>query len=165
MKSRKHKSKDQGRLAAQLVQRLVKEARQAQKRSHAPYSGFKIGAAVLTANGDIFGGANVENSSYGATVCAERVAIWSAVTDSQRNSSMTSGLLDVVCVVSSSPEAWPPCGMCRQVISEFAHADTLVLTQGLKGPVKSYKFSELFPESFSAEFLKGQSHTERKNKR
>ncbi len=154
MKSRKAQNNSSRPLASQLMQELLREARLAQKKSHSPYSGFKIGAAVLTDQGDIYSGANVENSSYGATVCAERVAIWSAVTDSLSKTKSKKKFLDVICVVSSSKEAWPPCGMCRQVISEFAHANTLVLTQGLSGKVKSYKFSELFPESFGAEFLK-----------
>lgn len=155
-KTKKNKSRKENNqsipLAAELLEKLIDEAKKAQKKSHSPYSGYKIGASVLTASGDIFSGANVENSSYGATVCAERVAIWSAVTDI--DTIQKNYFIDVICVVSASPEAWPPCGMCRQVISEFAHKDTVVITQGTKGPAKSYKFSELFPESFSADFLK-----------
>lgn len=155
MKSQKALLKKTIPLAADLVNNLLSEARKAQKKSYSPYSGFKIGASVLTDSGDIFSGANVENSSYGATVCAERVAIWNAVTDIESKIKSKKSFLDVICVVSSSADAWPPCGMCRQVISEFAHNDTIIITQGLKGPAKSYKFSELFPESFGAEFLKG----------
>lgn len=138
-------------LALELVEELFAEAYKAQKKSHSPYSGYKIGASILTADGDIYTGANVENSSYGATVCAERVAIWSAITDLE--STQKGSFIDVVCVVSSSPEAWPPCGMCRQVISEFAHKDTIILSRGIQGETKSYTFAELFPESFNAKFL------------
>ncbi len=152
MKSQKANNQNVVPLAADLLKQLLDQAKKAQKKSHSPYSGYKIGASVLTSDGNIFSGANVENSSYGATVCAERVAIWSAATDI--DAKLKKEFVDVVCVVSSSKEAWPPCGLCRQVISEFAHKDTIIITQGLEGPAKSYRFNELFPESFGAKFLK-----------
>jgi len=141
-------------VAAELIKELLTEAKRAQKNSYSPYSGYKIGASVLMADGQIYGGANIENASYGATVCAERTAIWTALIGADpKDKKADSKLVDVVCVVSSSKEAWPPCGMCRQVISEFGHAETVIITQGQEGPARSYKFKDLFPEGFDPKFL------------
>lgn len=143
--------KSQKPLPKNILKELIVLAEIAQKKSHSPYSKYKIGASLLTADGSAYAGANVENSSYGATVCAERVAIWSAVTDIKANNKKL--FIDVICVVSSAEEAWPPCGMCRQVMSEFCHKDTLIVTKGTGKKYKTYKLSDLFPESFSAKFL------------
>lgn len=103
---------------------LVQAAREAKSRAYAPYSRFQVGAAVRV-DGAIFTGANVENASYGATLCAERTAIASAVSAGHRR-------LEIVAISTSAPPGTPieqrsPCGICRQVISEFAGPDTLVL--------------------------------------
>jgi cytidine deaminase len=103
---------------------LVRAAREAKSRAYAPYSRFQVGAAVVM-DGTIFPGANVENASYGATLCAERNAIASAVAAGHRR-------LEVVVVSTSAPsgtaiEQRSPCGICRQVISEFAGPDTLIV--------------------------------------
>ncbi len=128
--------------------KLFTAATIAQKRAHAPYSGAFIGAAVLMTDGQIFSGCNVENASYGGTVCAERVAIWKSVSEGAAKN------IAEILVVSDAPAPWPPCGLCRQVIAEFATVDTMVYTTNLTGTMKTFKFSEIFPESFTPDFLK-----------
>lgn len=118
-----------------------------QKRAHAPYSGAFIGAAVLMSDGKVFSGCNVENASYGGTVCAERVAIWKAVSEGSKQ-------IAEIMVISDADAPWPPCGLCRQVIAEFATEATMVYTANLTGKMKTFKFSEIFPESFTPGFLK-----------
>lgn len=132
---------------------LLQAALLAQKNSYSPFSGFKIGSAVLWSDGTLTSGCNVENASYGATVCAERVAIWNGI--SQRKHSDKLDLkIEQVMVVSSTDAAWPPCGMCRQVIAEFGTEKTLVHLANSKGEYKTFTFAELFPYGFSPEFLK-----------
>lgn len=106
---------------------LLESAREVKVRAHAPYSGFQVGAA-LRMDGVLFTGANVENASYGATICAERTAIGAAVSAGRRR-------IGIIAVSTSAPEGAPledrsPCGICRQVISEFAGGETLVLIDG-----------------------------------
>lgn len=115
----------------------------AQKRAHAPYSGAFIGAAVLMADGKIYNGCNVENASYGGTVCAERIAIFKAISESDNRQ------ISEILVVSDFEKPWPPCGFCRQVIAEFANEKTLVHTANLHKTIKTFKFTEIFPESFN----------------
>lgn len=133
------------KISSQVLYRMASEAR---GRAHAPYSHFQVGAAILLSTGEVFGGCNVENASYGATVCAERVATWKAISEK--------GPIQIteVAVVTDAAEAWPPCGMCRQVLAEFASADTLVHLGNLQGLQRSLKFSELFPLAFRADSLK-----------
>ena len=117
-------------------------------KAHAPYSGFQVGAAIVTQRGEIFGGCNVENASYGGTNCAERTAIFKAVSEIKKVS------IDHVVVVTDQKNPWPPCGFCRQVISEFAHEKTWVHLANLKGIQSSQPFSEVFPSSFTGSHLK-----------
>lgn len=133
--------------ASASVKELYQKACDARLRSHSPYSGHKVGAALRTASGEIFAGCNVENSSYGATNCAERVAIQTAVA--------TTGSLEIreVMVVTDSSEPWPPCGLCRQVIAEFGPACT-VYAANLEGTLVTSAFSELLPRAFTGSFLK-----------
>lgn len=134
---------------------LLKAAQTAQKNSYSPFSGFKIGSAVLWNNGAITSGCNVENASYGATVCAERVAIWNGISQQHTLGIINSPLkIAEIMVVSSSAEAWPPCGMCRQVIAEFGSEKTLVHLANINGDYKTFTFAELFPYGFNPEFLK-----------
>ncbi len=94
--------------------RLAEAAREASRNSHSPYSGFPVGAAVLLRDGSVHSGCNVENASYGATVCAERVAVFRAV------ASRGGGIvIDAVAIYTPTQEPVPPCGICRQVIGEF----------------------------------------------
>ncbi len=126
---------------------LLTKALDGQKNSYAPYSGKHIGAAVLMDNGKIYSGCNVENASYGGTICAERTAIVKAVSDGAKK-------IKEVLVVSSEQNPWPPCGFCRQVIAEFASPETLIHLANPQGQSRSLKFVDLFPEAFGPAHLK-----------
>lgn len=126
---------------------LHKLAVEARLRAHAPYSGHKIGAALVLSSGVVATGGNIENASYGATVCAERVAIWKALSENP------GAKIAEIAVVSDAAEPWPPCGLCRQVIAEFATPDTLVHVGDLKSSRTTYKFSEIFPAAFTPAHL------------
>lgn len=126
---------------------LLKSALDGQKNSYAPYSGKHIGAAVLMDNGKIYSGCNVENASYGGTICAERTAIVKAISDGAKK-------IKEVMVVSSEQNPWPPCGFCRQVIAEFASPDTMIHLANPQGQSRTLKFVDLFPEAFGPAHLK-----------
>lgn len=118
---------------------LYEMALKAKEFAYAPYSNFKVGAAVLTSDGMVFLGNNIENSSYGATVCAERVAIFKAVSEAKTNI--------VKLAISSDTEDFTfPCGICRQVINEFLPDGEIILGNG--DEIKVYKVSELMPFAF-----------------
>lgn len=122
--------------------RLVDAAREAVCRAYAPYSRLQVGAAVLTAKGHVYTGVNVENASYGLTVCAERAAIFTAV--AQEGPEMR---LQALAVVSDAAGACPPCGACRQVIFEFG-PDAAVIFQGPDG-LEEVPIASLLPGAFS----------------
>lgn len=129
-------------------EKLLESARKIAAHSYSPYSKRKVGSAVRLANDKIYSGANVENASFGATVCAERVAVWKAMSENP-------GIpVEEIVVYTSAEEPWPPCGMCRQVLAEFASNKLIVHTANDKGIQKTYAFKDLFPESFSPDFLK-----------
>jgi cytidine deaminase len=121
--------------------RLLKSARKAMKNAYAPFSQFKVGAAILTSKGDIFLGCNVENSSYGMSNCAERTAIFSAVADKGPR-------LEILAVAVTNGQGVPcsPCGACRQVIYEFG-PEAIVFFQGKHGWTES-PITDLLPEGF-----------------
>jgi cytidine deaminase len=121
-------------------QQLMEEARRAREAAYAPYSNFKVGAAVLTATGEIFSGCNLENASLGATMCAERVAICTAVAAGWRN-------FTALAVIADTPEPVAPCGLCRQVLAEFS-PDCQVLMANLAGRWRLVNLKELFPLAF-----------------
>ena len=121
---------------------LFVAAEKARKNSYSPYSGFKVGAAVRLTTGEIFGGCNVENSSFGGTVCAERVAIQSAIAAKGPSSRIAE-----ILVVTDATPAWPPCGICRQVIAEFG-AGAKVHAVNLNGALKSQSLKDLLPDAF-----------------
>lgn len=125
---------------------LVEAARKAREKAHAPYSNFKVGAAVRAKSGKIYGGCNVESASYGLTVCAERVAIWKAVSEGEREFSE-------IAVVADTQELTPPCGVCRQIIWEFC-GDVPVIFANLAGKSEIEKMSSLLPRAFDTKFLK-----------
>ena len=126
---------------------LFEKALAARDHSYSPYSQVQVGAAVLFDTGHVYSGTNIENASFGATVCAERVAIWKALSEN--------GSRRIKEIAEVTPEGWPPCGMCRQVIAEFATADTIVHVGTVKGGIeRSYRFSELLPEAFSPRHMK-----------
>lgn len=120
-----------------------------QKKSYSPYSEKKIGAAILLADGTLYGGCNIENASYGATVCAERVAVWKAVSEKARIK-----ISEVFVVSPKGSPPWPPCGMCRQVLSEFCTDKTLVHCSNPDGEVVSTEFGDIFPGAFRKDYLK-----------
>lgn len=120
-------------------QELYKAAVEARENSYSPYSHFAVGAAVRTADGKIYKGCNIENGSYGLTVCAERNAIFAAIGASERN-------LAELCVVADTSGPVSPCGACRQVMSEFK-INRIILTN-LKGDVKEMSLEEILPYGF-----------------
>ena len=128
-------------LSAKERQILLQRARKAMKQAHAPYSNFRVGAALLTTKGKVFAGCNVENASYGMTNCAERTAIFTAV--AQLGSKME---IRAVAVTNAQGVPCSPCGACRQVIYEFG-PDATVIFQAAKGWKESH-ITELLPEGF-----------------
>ena len=123
---------------------LVQAAQAVMKNAYAPYSKFQVGAAVLTSRGNIYSGCNVENSSYGLTVCAERNAVGQAV---------ASGDQEIIAVAIAVPDApCPPCGMCRQVLTEFAVKETPVALVGKKRR-SLHQLGDLLPHAFDKNFL------------
>ena len=128
-----------------MKEKLIEMAKKARDNAYAPYSNFKVGAALLTEDGEIFTGANVENASYGLSICAERVAVFKAVSEGKRK-------FKAIAVVADTEKPTPPCGACRQVLAEFG--DLEVIMANLKGDVKVMKLSELLPEAFMPEDLR-----------
>jgi cytidine deaminase len=121
--------------------RLLRAARKVARNAYAPFSEFRVGAAILTTKGEVFVGCNVENSSYGMTNCAERTAIFSAVAKSGPELE-----IQAVAVVNDQGTACSPCGACRQVIYEFGPR-AIIFYQGEKGPKQSL-ITDLLPEGF-----------------
>ena len=126
---------------------LVAAALAARERAHAPFSKFKVGAALETADGVIVTGCNVENATYGLTICAERVAVFKAISDGHRRFTR-------IVVAADTNEPTPPCGACRQILWEFG-GDLEVILANLSGERRSYQMKELFPAPFDAGFLDG----------
>ena len=124
--------------------KLQQSAFSALEYSHSPYSNRRIGAALRLSNGKTYSGTNIENASYGGTVCAERVAIFKAYSENKLPVSISE-----IFVASESAAPWPPCGFCRQVLAEFASEDTLVTIGNMQGKTKTFKFKDLLPEAFS----------------
>jgi cytidine deaminase len=119
---------------------LVAAAGEARERAYAPYSGFQVGAALLSDDGSRFTGANVENASYGLSMCAERTAVFHAVAQGVRR-------LRAVAVVASNDEPTWPCGACRQVLYEFG-PDLVVISEGQGGRREERSLADLLPEAF-----------------
>jgi cytidine deaminase len=124
---------------------LIASAQSARILAHAPYSHFQVGAAVETGEGKIFSGCNIENATYGLTVCAERVAVWKALSEGARG-------FRRVAVVVDTDELTPPCGACRQVLWEFC-ADIEVILANLTGKKAVYRLRDLLPYPFDQRFL------------
>jgi homotetrameric cytidine deaminase len=133
---------------------LLDAARAALTHAHAPYSRFAVGAAVLDDRGRVFTGANVENASYGLAMCAERVAVFSAVASGARR-------IVAVAVTAKSRRAITPCGACRQVLAEFCAAATPVHSDGDDGSVVTSTVGELLPRAFGADAFAGPREDER----
>jgi cytidine deaminase len=128
---------------------LIETAKAARLQSVAPFSNFLVGAALQTRAGKVYTGCNVESASYGLTVCAERVAIWKAVSEGERD------FTDLV-VVADTESLTPPCGTCRQIIWEFAKHAKIVLAN-LRGLREEVEIKDLLPRAFDARFLKDAS--------
>jgi cytidine deaminase len=128
------------------IKSLIEAAGKARENAHAPFSKFRVGAAVMTEDGRIYYGCNVESASYGLTVCAERVAIWKAVSEGVK------GFTGIV-VVTDTDELTPPCGTCRQIIWEFC-GDVPLVFANLKGKTETFSVGELLPRAFDNKFLK-----------
>ncbi|MDI6855324.1 MAG: cytidine deaminase [Candidatus Thermoplasmatota archaeon] len=121
--------------------KLIQEAKEALKNAYAPYSKFRVGAAVLTKKGNIYRGCNVENSSYALTICAERNALANAIANGERD-------LEAIAIVAEGKKLRTPCGACRQAIIEFSK-DVLVIIGNLKGKKEVRSIKELLPMPFS----------------
>jgi len=126
------------------VDRLLEAAKRAKERAYAPYATFHVGAALLTPEGKIYSGCNVENTSYGLTNCAERTAIFKMAADGERK-------IAEILVIGDTEEYLPPCGACRQVIAEFSSVDTIVYMSNKYGDFKKTTVGELLPFIFFLE--------------
>ena len=140
----------------EMAQELIQIARQARQWSYAPYSNYMVGAAVLTASGRIYDGANVENAAYPVTICAERVAIFKAVSEGEK---------EFLALAVVSANAGTPCGSCRQVMAEFG-LDSVVLIADENGRLRQKTtLAKLLPGAFRADYLKrraeDQAHVEK----
>jgi cytidine deaminase len=132
-------------LSEESLEQLIETAKSARLQSIAPFSNFLVGAAVKTDEGKIYTGCNVESASYGLTVCAERVAIWKALSEGERQ-------FIELAIVADTESLTPPCGTCRQIIWEFAKNATIVLGN-LRGETQIVSIRELLPRAFDARFL------------
>lgn len=126
---------------------LISQAYEAQKKAYVPYSGFRVGAALLTKSGSIYQGCNIENAAYSPTNCAERTAVFKAVSEGERE-------FRAIAIVGADDSYTAPCGVCRQVLREFVEPEEfVVLMVGQGYDYKSMTLEELLPESFSAQNL------------
>ncbi|MED4016495.1 MULTISPECIES: cytidine deaminase [Sutcliffiella] len=126
------------------INALIEEAKSARERAYVPYSKFKVGAALLMRDGKVFKGCNIENASYGMTNCAERTALFKAYSEGETE-------VAAIAVVADTDRPVPPCGACRQVISELCSKDTKVILTNLKGDIQELTVEELLPGAFTAE--------------
>lgn len=126
--------------------KLILAAEKAKLNSYSPYSKFRVGAALLTKSGKIITGCNIENSSFSLTVCAERTALFKAVSDAQRE-------FKAIAIVSDADGFTPPCGACRQVIKDLAGNIDIVLSDGSR-KIKIVKLSSLLPLPFNDKYIK-----------
>jgi cytidine deaminase len=129
------------------LHKLIKLAIAARENAYSPYSQKKLGAAILLDTGEVYCGCNIENASYGATVCAERVALWKALSEKPQSK------VKLVVVCSDEETPWPPCGMCRQVLAEFCTMDCEVLSINLNNQQRRSFMKDLFPEGFGPQNL------------
>jgi cytidine deaminase len=127
------------------MSKLVEAALAAREHAHAPFSKFKVGAALEDESGRIFTGCNVENATYGLTVCAERVAVFKAVSEGARKFTR-------IAVAADTDSLTPPCGACRQILWEFL-GDAEVTLVNLHGKSETMRLRDLFPRPFDASFL------------
>ena len=128
-------------------EQLIEKAKEAMRRAYVPYSGYKVGAALLCADGTVYGGCNIENASYSPTNCAERTAFFQAVYDGHRD-------FVAIAVVGGKDGvitgAFPPCGVCRQVMREFCADDFMIYVGGKDDTYQALSLAQILPYSFSA---------------
>lgn len=132
------------------IQELIRQALDARRNAYAPYSHFKVGASLLTESGDIFSGANVENASYGATICAERSAILQAIFHGQKQ---IVAIAIVGFAEDSKIDYAYPCGICRQVLNEFSTAKTIIIVAKSIETYEVYTMAEILPHGFGPDNL------------
>jgi len=135
-------------IATPTLVELKRRARAAAQHAYAPYSGFAVGAAVLAANGAIHAGANVENASFGLTICAERNAVFQAVAQGVRS-------IEAVVLYTPTPSAATPCGACRQVLHEFGPEALIVCCTDDAAAERRYSLAELLPDAFGPDATDG----------
>ena len=128
-------------------EKLARMAMEAMEHAYVPYSGYKVGAALLCADGTVYCGCNIENASYSPTVCAERTAFFKAVYDGHRDFQAIAVCGGKDGVITG---AFPPCGVCRQVMREFCRDDFVIYLVGAGGSYEALTLSQLLPYSFSA---------------
>lgn len=126
---------------------LFEQAKKAQQNAYSPYSKVKVGAAVLTENGTIHSGCNIENSSYGGSTCAEQVAILSAISQGHRQ-------IQKICIITDASPPWPPCGICRQMMAEFMDENAVLELANPNGVQSVHTLKEFLPHAFTPQHLK-----------
>ncbi|MCU9613914.1 cytidine deaminase [Caldibacillus lycopersici] len=126
------------------TEQLVLEAKEAMKRAYVPYSKFPVGAALLTTDGKVYHGCNIENAAYSMTNCAERTAFFKAISEGDNK-------FEMLAVVADTDRPCSPCGACRQVISEFCSPSMKVILTNLHGDIQETTVAELLPGAFNAE--------------
>ena len=124
---------------------MITAAIAAREHAHAPYSRFRVGAALLDDTGRIHTGCNVENATYGLTVCAERIAVFKAISEGARR-------FTKIAIVADTDQLTPPCGACRQILWEFC-GDIEITLANLRGKTETIQLATLFPRAFDASFL------------
>lgn len=124
-------------------EQLLQQAKEIREKAYVPYSKFPVGAALLTKTGKVYLGCNIENAAYPVTCCAERVAIFKAISEGEFE-------FEQLAVAADTDRPVPPCGSCRQVMSEFFHKDTWIHAANLSGAVKSMTMEEILPFSFGS---------------
>ncbi len=125
---------------------LIEAALEARKHAHAPFSGFQVGAALEDETGRVWTGCNIENATYGLTVCAERVAVFKALSEGARS-------FRRIVIAADTQRLTPPCGACRQILWEFC-GDLEVVLVNLQGSTERYRLGELLPRAFDATFIR-----------
>jgi cytidine deaminase len=127
------------------MNKLLEAALEARNNAHAPFSKFRVGAAIEDESGRIFTGCNIENATYGLTICAERVAVFKAISEGARK-------FKRIAVAADTDVLTPPCGACRQILWEFCGDSELTLVN-LQGKTETFRMKDLFPRPFDASFL------------
>lgn len=128
------------------IEHLISEAKEARNMAYTPYSKFNVGAALLTKDGKVYKGCNIENASYSMTNCAERTALFKAISEGDKD-------FVAIAVIADTKRPVSPCGACRQVISELCPKDMKVILTNLQGDIQEINVEDLLPGAFSAEDL------------